>query len=1104
MRIAILGTTEVTRDGAPVEIGGARLRALLVLLALDAGRPVPAERIIDALWADRVPAAAPNALQSLVSRLRAAIGREHLETRPGGYRLDVPREAVDAHDFEERLLRARRAADPQRRAGLLGEALALWRGPALADVAWQEFAEAPAARLEGLRRAARLERVDAELELGRHAGLVPELEALAAAEPLSEPVRARLMRALYGAGRQADALAEYGAIKAALAEELGVDPSPELAAVHLAVLRQDAALAPAAPSAAPPAAPPVPAAPDAPPDALPDAPPGNLPTRLTSFIGRDDDLKHVAEALAGGRLVTLTGPGGAGKTRLSLEAAARLAGHAPDGAWFVQLAPVDDPAEVATTVLDALGLRETVLVPGGPGRLAVAESADPPTRLAAALRGRRLLLLLDNCEHVLDAAAALADRVLAECPAVRVLATSREPLGITGETLRPVEPLPLPPADAAAGDALGYPAVRLFADRAAAVAPGFAVTGANVADVVRICRALDGMPLAIELAAARLRAMTPRQVAARLGDRFRLLNAGSRTALPRHQTLRAVVEWSWDLLDGAERALWRRLAVFQAGATVESAEDVCAGGDLDRDDVLDVLAALVDKSLVVADTAAEPPRYRMLETIRAYGLERLAQAGEEDAVRDRHAAAMLALAETAEPHLFRAGQIRWLDHLGSRHDDLQAALRRMVATGDAASAARFCAALGWYQFLSGRLEEAVDGIDQLARMPGLPEDQPTAVALAIGAMATLDSQNDNASAFDWLARALGIIERQDGRALHPILRLARISAALFEKGWDRTVISRLDELLVDGDPWVRGVGYFARGQFAANFALNDRLEDDFARALANFEDAGDRWGTAFTLTSQAELRGREGRYAEAARLYERALATSRALGLDLFSATNMRLSTVLRLAGAEEEAAALLADALPNAERNGSRDGIAVVHYQLGEFARHTGEYGEAAAHLERAAELAAGLNGPPQFDSQVRGAQGQLALATGDADAGRALLAESLRLAVQAHDHPVIAHAVAAHAAAALHDGDAARAAELLGEADAVRGGRDLSLPDVLELEGAAREALGDGFDAAYARGRSRTFQQVLDAFGLSVETRPILGPDAQWSGPARPDPPS
>ncbi|MCP9978510.1 AfsR/SARP family transcriptional regulator [Actinomadura madurae] len=694
------------------------------------------------------------------------------------------------------------------------------------------FADAPAARLDALRRTALEDRLDADLALGRHAELIPELQALAAADPLREPVAALLMRALYASGQQAEALARYQDARRALGEELGVDPSPELEAVHLSVLRQD-------PSLLPDGAPP------------PKTSRGNLKARLTSFIGRDADLGRVGALLARSRLVTLTGPGGAGKSRLSVESAERLAGRMPDGAWLVELAPVSDPAEVPAAVLTALGLRE----PGADHRRPAAPAPDPADRLVTALSGRRLLLLLDNCEHLLDAAARLAEAVLENCPGIRILATSREPLGITGETLRPVEPLEPPPADAGPEEALSSPAVRLFADRAAAVSPGFAVTAANAGWIVRICRALDGMPLAIELAAARLRAMTPAQLAVRLDDRFRLLNAGSRTALPRHRTLRAVVEWSWDLLAGPERTLWRRLAVFPGGATVQSAEAVCAGPGLDGADALDLLAALVDKSLLtVGDTDGEP-RYRMLETIRAYGLERLAGSGEETATRRAHAAYFVRLAEEAEPHLYRGDQLAWLRRLTAEGDNISAALRWAISAGDAPLAMRYCAALGWYWFLRGRLVEGADSLQDVMALPGVPDDQITARALALGALTALDNRHSGDHIASWLARAEAICAGQDRATLHPVLRLMAETIQMYTVGWEESPASGIAALLDDPDPWVRGLAYFIHGQIAHNFGRIDEIEHAFDRALAAFRESGDRWGLSFTLTSQAEILG---------------------------------------------------------------------------------------------------------------------------------------------------------------------------------------------------------------------------------------------------------
>ncbi|MFI0448723.1 AfsR/SARP family transcriptional regulator [Actinomadura sp. 6N118] len=1087
MRIGILGPLEVAADGHPVEVGGARLRALLILLALNADRTVSADRLIDDLWEDRPPSTAPNALQSLVSRLRPMIGREHLESKPGMYRLLIPPAAVDAHDFEARVGHALRTGDPARRAAELREALALWRGPALEDVAGRPFAEGPSARLEGLRRTALDERIEADLALGRHASLIPELQALSAADPLSEPLRGKLMRAMYAAGHQAEALAEYESAKRTLAETLGVDPSPDLENVYLAILRRDPGDAHAVHAAqgahlthaaqvahAEHAAQNAGAADDV-------QPAGNLRARITSFVGRDDDLSQLSELLAGQRLVTLTGPGGAGKTRLSLETGERWLGRMRDGVWVVEFAPITDPAEVPQAVLTVLGLRETVWQAGA-GRVKW-EATDPLDRLAAALARKQLLLVLDNCEHLLDAAAHLTDRLLADCPGVRILATSREPLGITGESLWPVDPLPPPPPEVRAVEALTYPAVRLLADRATAVSRGFAVTDGNVADIAQICWSLDGMPLAIELAAARLRAMTPGQVAARLGDRFGLLAAGSRTALPRHQTLRAVVEWSWDLLDPAERALWRRLAVFTGGVTAASAEEVCAGPELPRDQVFDVLTALVDKSLVTISDGQEEPRYRMLETIRAYGLERLAEAGEEEEVRRAYATYYVELAETAEPHLYRHEQVYWLARLIAEHDNLHAALRWSISVGDAPLAVRFCAGLGWYWYLRGQLKESADTITWVINLPGLPEDQTTAVAMALGAMMMVDSDYKNEQSTALLMRVRQICDTLGDEELQPTLRVTNVALKMYLMGWDEDAITLIDPLLHDPDPWVRGVGFFIRGQFALNFGRGDAGADDFARALDDFRRIGDRWGLAFTLTAQAEIAGRRGDHSDAVALYEESIRLNDALGGGPVPIVqcHMRLANELALLGDKDRAVKMLNVALREAERVCSVEATAALLFQLGEIARHDGDLAGAAERLDRAYELISSHTGPPHIRALVLCSQGHLALALGKGEMARTRLVEALQAAVHTIDHPVIAIVLVGHAALALREGEAERSAYWLGAADGLRGSRDQSLRDVLLVEDATRKVLGEtAFTTAYERGLATTLDDVLSAFAL------------------------
>jgi predicted ATPase len=681
---------------------------------------------------------------------------------------------VGAGRFEALALAGREELrrDPGQAAATLREALALWRGPALTDVATAGFAGPAVARLEELRLGALEDRIDADLAAGGHETLVAELDELVADHPLRERLWGQLMRALSAAGRQADALAAYQRLRSRLAEELGIDPSPELRELHLAVLRgPTAALAPAArPTAGPTAA------------GSPGRAAGrtNLRAQITSFVGRDDDIARITAVLADARLVTLTGPGGAGKTRLAAEAAARLVDQMPDGVWLVELAPVGDPGDLPQTLLSLLGARELgLLAPPG------ASAAAPVDRLVDAIGDKRLLLIVDNCEHLVAAVAGLVDLLLGRCPALRVLATSREPLKLAGEVLHPVGPLAVPGGPVTPAEALRYPAVRLFTDRAAAARPAFALDEATLAPVLRICRGLDGIPLAIELAAARLRALSAEQVADRLHDRFRLLGDGSRAPLPRHQTLRAVVDWSWDLLEDAERVLLRRLAVFAGGATLEAAERVCAGpGGPAVGDVLYLLAALVDKSLVVVDDDDRPGavRYRLLETVRAYAEERLRAAGEDEALRRAHHAYFLDLAERADPRLRRRDQLAWLGRLSAERENLRAALRAAVDGRDAVPALRLVAALGWYWFLQSARAEAVEWAGQALALPGAAPPLLRAHVLAFRALVTLGGGVDFARALEQADEALAVLDplpETEARRLHPMPAVLPALVAMF-------------------------------------------------------------------------------------------------------------------------------------------------------------------------------------------------------------------------------------------------------------------------------------------------------------------------------------
>ncbi|QFR97626.1 AAA family ATPase [Streptomyces tsukubensis] len=571
-------------DGTAVPVGGARLRALLTVLALRPGAVVPVRVLIDEVWDGEPPADAPGALQALVGRLRRALGPDTIASADsGGYRLRAHRDDVDLYRFD-RLVEEGTAAlgqgAPAKAADALDEALLLWREPVLADLPARTT---EAARWEARRLDARRTGLRARLALGRAESALPELTSLCDAHPLDEPLQALRLRALRDSGRPAEALAAYEQIRAVLADRLGTDPGAELRSLHAELLapdpgpssdrpprpadRRSGAAADGQPPATPDVSPAEPSArrTDGPTAAPWTAPQGNIPARLTSFVGRESDIDAIRDALGRSRLVTLLGPGGSGKTRLSQEAGEAVARTVPDGVWLAELAPVSDPEAVPATVLGAVGARETVLRGAGAEELRAASERsgdDALARLVEHCASRRMLILLDNCEHVVDAAAILAQRLLESCPGLTVLATSREPLGVPGELLRPVEPLPEPSA------------VRLFAERGAAASAGFRIED-DPAAAAEICRRLDGLPLAIELAAARLRMLTPRQIADRLDDRFRLLTSGSRTVLPRQQTLRAVVDWSWDLLDDRERTVLRRLSVFAGGCDLAAAEAVC-------------------------------------------------------------------------------------------------------------------------------------------------------------------------------------------------------------------------------------------------------------------------------------------------------------------------------------------------------------------------------------------------------------------------------------------------------------------------------------------------------------------------------------------------
>jgi predicted ATPase/DNA-binding SARP family transcriptional activator len=1085
MRIGILGQLEVRdADGQLLPVGGARLRSFVIRLAASAGSPVSVERIAEDLWPRAQPADAANAVQALASRLRAVAGRDLIEYGPAGYRIAVEASQVDAWAFENLVAGARSELDSgnsDTAAGQFRAALRLWRGPALADVADAAWAAGTIARLAELRLAALEDRIDADLALGRGADLVPEVEALATEHPLRERLRGQLMRSLYAAGRQADALAAFEDTRRALAASLGIDPSPALAAVHLAILRGEL---PAGDRERP-AGGGVPVANGRAVGngAAAASRGGNLPAQLTSFVGRDDELSRVTKLLDESRLITLTGPGGAGKTRLAIEAGARL--DAADGVWFVPLAPVRDALEVPLAVLAAIGAHETAWR-GDALEAARLAALGPLDRLCELVGARDLVLVLDNCEHLLDAAASVAARVLAGAPDVRILATSREPLGVTGETLSPVPSLPLPPEAADAAELAGNAAVRLFADRAAAVRPGFALNDENAGAVVAICRALDGIPLAIELAAARVRALTPAQVAGRLADRFALLSVASRGTLPRHQTLRAIVDWSWDLLDDEERTTLRRLSVFSGGATPESAERVClladgpgVGGTSDSvtpggRGVVDIIASLLDKSLVTAGGESHV-RYRLLETVRAYATERLAEAGETELAAAAHVRYFLDLAERAEPKLRSGEQLPWLQLLSAEHDNLTAALRYSTRAGDAESALRLVAALAWYWITHDYDAEAAEWATAAVRLA--PADIPAGLADAYALcefVSIMTGMRDAEDPAKRLGEVLGALPRLTRASGHPMLAL--VAPMLAALGGDAEAVGQsLGRAAAHPDPWVRAARELISGHLALNSGDIETAGVELSAAYESFQLLGDRFGMMVSLGGTAEVAMAHGEPAGAVRSLEEARRLSAdGIAGNIAKAMRVQLGRARAAAGDTAGGRADIEVAVRIAERAGELDNAAQGYVYLSELARAAGDLGEARALLERALEIVE----PRLYRPDITFAAattftrlGCLAEQEGDLDAAAGwhrraldLLGGSSALALQSNQTlAIVVEGVAALSAAR---GEHARAAELLGLAHTLQGFRNAASLELTRLKAASPLSESE-FEAAYASGR-------------------------------------
>ncbi|OIJ64444.1 BTAD domain-containing putative transcriptional regulator [Streptomyces mangrovisoli] len=1028
MQIRVLGPLEVrAADGGVADVPGARLRGLLVALALRPGQVIARASLVDWIWGEHPPADAANALQRLVSRLRKTLPEAVVQGQTDGYRLMADGDDVDAVRFERLVADAGRAGrtDVTLRVQLLREAGELWRGDALQDVGLQGGAafDAAAARLDGLRVTALEELYDAEIGLGHGESVVAELTDLVAAHPVRERLAGALIRALVAAGRDSEALVAFQRIRQALADELGADPSPELAALHVALLRGELGGRREETGRS-----------------------SNLRAELTTFVGRETDVAAVRELLAEHRLITVIGPGGAGKTRLATETARTLLGELPDGAWLVELAAVGPDGDVAQAALAGLGLRDTLL-----GDAPHLELTD---RLAAAIREREALLILDNCEHVVEAAAVFAHRLLGECRRLRILATSREPLGITGEALWPLEPLELPARDAGPEQIAASPAVRLLRDRARAVRRDLAADAGTTATMVRVCRALDGMPLAIELAAARLRTMPLGQLAHRLDDRFRLLTGGSRTALPRHRTLRAVVDWSWELLSPSERAVLRRLSVFSGGASLDAAEEVCAGADLPPWQVLELLTSLAEKSLLFTETSGAA-RYRMLGTIKEYAGQKLAEAGEADEIRRAHLAQVTGLAETAEPHLRRAEQLHWLAVLGAEHDNLTAALRGALAAGEAQAAMRLAAAAGWYWWLSGHKSEGMELISAATRVPGHVDDDIRATVYGLMVMFVSSGRGDEHQAAEWIHKAYRHNEQAGHLARrHPLLGFVAPLERMLRTPDD--FLSAFEPLLDDEDPWARALARLHLGKMRILLGQSSPVADAYLQtALGEFRALGERFGISFALTELAERIAVRGEFAAACELLEEAITAVGALGAaeDVIRMRS-RQAQLYRLLGDEEASAAALAEAERCARRVAWPDALAELAFCRAELARWAGDMTEAIRQVDLAQAVLGAEAGQTSIRALTHDVLGYLADDLGESRAHRAAAVEAASLAGHA---TLIAQVLVGVADLALRRDRPEQAVRLLAASTRLRGLPDRSHPDAARIERDALDRLGD-----------------------------------------------
>ena len=1035
--VVLLGPIELHRDGERVHLPGGKTTELLVRLALEAGGTVRSERLIDELWDDEAVSTAKNTLQSKVSQLRRALGDPALVVGgSAGYSLAIEASAVDAlevirlAELTATLLRAGDASEALRSGSA---ALALFRGEVLADAGDAEWLRPHRARLDEVHAQLIEDEIAARLELGAAHELIGELEASVARYPLRERLRGQQMLALYRAGRQADALRAFQAARAVLAEELGLEPGRDLQRLEAAILAQDPAL-------------------DLPErhrgrsEARRESLAGNLPAAVSSFVGRVAELDDVCAQVSARRLVTLIGPGGAGKTRLALEAASRLGASFDDGAWLIELAPVREGLDVWSAAASALGL-------------------DDSARLEAFVSERRILLVIDNCEHVIQDAAVVADRLLRAGSSVTILATSRERLGVTGELLYNVEPL-------AADDA-----AALFVERARAVGMAGADDDQAAGTIARICADLDRLPLALELAAARARSLSLNDIAERLGDRFGLLTSGDRTAQPRHQSLRGVVDWSYELLFTEEQRVFRQLSVFAGGFVLTAAQAVCASVDVPPHDIADLISNLVDKSLVKMSHHAGETRYTLLETLAEYGRGQLRAHDEERNARDRHLAWAVRFAEEAEIAMRSAAQTTWVDKTVGERENIRSAVRWACEHGHADDAIAIVSGLAYAWYISGSIKESLPLLTAALAMDGDTSVERRAAGEAWAGWMTQMAGGATAEAVERAERAVVLARAASPRAF----ALAVGFAAMFRAFRGLTVeASELVEeasarLEHEADQWGQAWIDWVRSGLVHKAGDPQRAMELLRASVDGFAQLHDQSGTAIASIRLGELAELRGDYAEARSSTLFAYNVVMVSGAKSFNGSLLatRLGNIAALQGNFAEAAEWHELGLRRARDGEFPGAIAQAFSGMGEAARRGGELGPAAAyHREALSRFEA--SGSIEGVSFSLACLALIATEQGDPAIAVDLLTKSLVKAHGSSDQRGVAFALEGLASAFAARDDAAKAAALLGAAADLRE-RIGGPPPAAQrggVDGAEQRACSQlgrqAYESEYARGSS------------------------------------